>query len=507
MYWIYEVVLAVGRPESLAAIRFAGAAWTIALVLGVASIPAILGSPLAAGLASLICVSSLTVFWSPADGLAWNAEVIGLPFVLAGTALAIAAVRRRPAERLSWLFASGVLAGCAFFVKQSLGPHAAWTALWLIVACPRSTRWRALAAFGSGVAGHAALRLLPDAITENLHEIWYSFVRYGREDYMAPVTGADVERVVRSGILERAPINFLLAASAIAILARGVSRTRGESERVDTLWWLLIGGQTLVSIPCATFTGRFFGHYFLQVDVFVAVLFALALFGIPEAGGRVARDAERTHWKPAVTAAAGIAFAIFLYAGQNQIWERLRATERFPTRVLADEPVGRWVRAHSEPDDSLFVWGVRGDIYINADRKPASRFVYCLFPSGVVPWFRESMKVQAARIVPGSQAALLADLEASRPAIIVDEGNSLMGRFMVDYPFLRAYLVRNYCLAEIVEVFGDEIPREYIPIYRRGRPGPTCRPIDSHLRRSLHPDRPSELLPARPRRGRPPGGA
>jgi hypothetical protein len=116
MYWIYEVVLAVGRPESLAAIRFAGAAWTIALVLGVASIPAILGSPLAAGMASLICVSSLTVFWSPADGLAWNAEVIGLPFVLAGTALAIAAVSRRPAERLSWLFGSGVLAGCAFFV-------------------------------------------------------------------------------------------------------------------------------------------------------------------------------------------------------------------------------------------------------------------------------------------------------------------------------------------------------------------------------------------------------
>ena len=140
-------------------------------------------------------------------------------------------------------------------------------------------------------------------------------------------------------------------------------------------------------------------------------------------------------------------------------------------RLLAgasDEGIVRYVLEKTQPTDTLFVWGFRAETYVSARRLPASRYVYTVYPAGVVPWFQATREEEERRAVPGARDLLLADLERYRPELVIDAGRSMNGRYMYNYPPLRNYLDRNYCFMRYVD--GE-------PVYRR-RQGEQCPPAD-----------------------------
>jgi hypothetical protein len=131
-------------------------------------------------------------------------------------------------------------------------------------------------------------------------------------------------------------------------------------------------------------------------------------------------------------------------------WTRARLGELVPRYDLRDRSQWnecRFVRAHSQPGDRLFIWGYRPEFYVACERKPASRFVYTTMVAGFVEWFYDSPPQKEAEwAAPGGRDAVIADLEQSRPPVLIDLGVSF-GRKLRRYPQLMRYVDTHYCVS------------------------------------------------------------
>ena len=199
---------------------------------------------------------------------------------------------------------------------------------------------------------------------------------------------------------------FALAMSPLLFLGRRLW-WRSEARVV----WLWLGAMT----GAALIGGRMYGHYFLLTIPPLSVLAG--------AGGAewlmAASTGERRRLAAVVgTMAFGFLGAAWLFRGATDSWITLNPDYR---RASA------YVRARTRPDDRLFVWGWFPALYVDADRCPASRFVYTHLLSGARS---QSGAATRGHLVPEAWPMLMEDLERARPTYILDTSP---GRY--DYPF------------------------------------------------------------------------
>jgi 4-amino-4-deoxy-L-arabinose transferase-like glycosyltransferase len=189
----------------------------------------------------------------------------------------------------------------------------------------------------------------------------------------------------------------------------------------------------------AASAGRDFDHYIIP---FLAP-FSLGLGWGLAAGLRSALCPRRT--RPIRLGVAGLLLlALALPLTLTAIQSRHRS--------LPDDPslrVAHHIRDHSEPLDRIFVWGFHPDIYLHADRRPASRFLYATFLTGLIPWTNTAPGLDtSATIVPGTMATLLAELQARPPRFIVDCSagpNRHWQKYpLEDFPSLHAFVQQHY---------------------------------------------------------------
>jgi hypothetical protein len=153
---------------------------------------------------------------------------------------------------------------------------------------------------------------------------------------------------------------------------------------------------------------KFLDHYFLLVVPGLALLAALPL-------GRAGRrfPAGRVAVAAAALAAVGVTAAA-------RVPEALDRWRRLPSRVDAAHyhpaVVGAWLRAHSAPDDTVYVWrSLDVDIYYHARRRPASRFFFWVHvvrepkPPGADRLFRQDFERRPPRFVVVGDSPVLAD--------------------------------------------------------------------------------------------------
>jgi hypothetical protein len=456
MYWVYELAMRVGGPFDVCPIRVAGFVLASGVVIGAWAAARAYGSHAGAGLAALLVVLHLTGLWHSYDGLALNAELIALPMVLAAIVLVLRASRLSGRDAFVCAGFAGALSAAATFAKQNFAVHVLVALAYLVVASQAPSRLRdgRVASFALGGLLASALVLAPYVVRGELGAFWYYFVRYGREVYLAPVRPRDVGHVFEVYFLVKGHLLILAVAAWLVVKRPAVVPPSSQ---------LLLLLNPAVAVAATIFTGRYFGHYFLEYDVLACVALGVAFERLGAKSGLITLAALT----PALA-------TLTLVLQGRQRTRRMGFDDAFPAEV--QEPVGTWVAAHTAPDDEIFVWGFRGEIHTSARRWPASRFVYAQYVSGVVPWYVEPLTVQMTRVVPGSHAQLLRDLEASRAPIIVDAGHSLFDRYMVDYPDFAAYLDQHYCAAAVVS--GT-------PIYRRRMPSEVA--CDAPARRDVTP--------------------
>ncbi len=459
LYWVSALFLRAGGVWTWAPIRALGALLSFAQVALVYALARTIAGRAAAALAAVLTTYLLGFELIPWDGLGVNGEPLGAVFAL-GSTLAMARAQLRGGSerrRAALMITAGALAACAALSKQMFLGHVLPVALWALVgpadeARPLGDRKRDALRFGLGVLAPFALVLAVYAASGALGRFWYYFQRYGREVFMDPVHGSSVRAAFRPQVERSLTMVTLCALGWGALLARGLDRSRPVSDRGRAVP-LILCAHVALALAGALFTTRFFGHYFVQVIPWLALSLA-TLFA------RDDRGVERRHW--VVVAIALCALGAGVYTRGRQI-TRWREGDRW-YQDPSDDPISRYVRENTRPEQSVFVWGFRAETYLSAERWPASRYVYTVYPAGVVPWFSATREEMERRTVPGSREELLADLEREQPELLVDAGRTMLDQYMYNYPVFRSYIDRRYCFVRYVD--GE-------PIYRRKR-GATC---------------------------------
>jgi len=230
--------------------------------------------------------------------------------------------------------------------------------------------------------------------------------------------------------------------------ASGTDNTRVVSDAALLLW-------LIVSYAGVVLGGRLYSHYFFQILPALCLIGARGLTGI--ISGLKKRD-PALRQAIAMILVLGFAFTLIRFHGRTAIlaadlvqgrksdmtvrWfhERIDREERMAAAVVRDLPDeensverfgleeiranGPRTRAVRGPEDYLFVWGYRPEIYYFSGLLPASRYLSTQPLTGVpadVHYFADYRPVLNESKTSQSRAQLLQDLQETRPKYIVDE--------------------------------------------------------------------------------------
>jgi hypothetical protein len=241
-------------------------------------------------------------------------------------------------------------------------------------------------------------------------------------------------------------LHALLVLSPLLIPALlGLPRTL----RDPSLRPIALGSLTWLAGVCAAILvqGRLEVHY---VTMLVPPLALLAAGGLSFAPHVIPRQVR-------ATVDAGLMVAALLVFGILSVTETAMALESRAAKAAHSRAIASWIGANSQPGDSIFVWGNAPEVYLDANRPPASPYVY-LLPLTTPGYVSEP-------IVEG----VLADWTAAPPAVIIDAGSPSPGAagappLLIQRPVsagdgrtvdllgpLRAFVQERYQLAATIE--------------------------------------------------------
>ena len=383
-----------------------------------------------AGIAGAVLFLLFSASYIGSDMLAVNCEVVMmLPLAWSLTALA----SRGEARQWERGFLAGLLVAIAALVKYQAAfwlPAAALAIIWANWSRPRQLA-RVITAFAIGFALPLLATISVFAMAGGLDAFVYWNVTHNVEYLDNPLSMA---QAFARGSSRGGPF---LAATSLLWFAAGRSFIAAQSA----YWRLLVGGTLALSVVAACLGLRFFPHYFVQLYV------PLSIAAAPWVASTLRFPMRASGWiVSAVTLGSVVG-----WTGAN--YARLR-TEVVPS--LNSSAVAVAERLAADPcyeGASLFVWGSAPQFYYQARLAPASRFFFLEFP--LVRYYAgnpiaTAAGVPARRLTPRVRhwLLLMADLQRSRPAFIVDLAPAGIGQWqyfpMSDYPMLHQYLRRFY---------------------------------------------------------------
>jgi hypothetical protein len=312
-----------------------------------------------------------------------------------------------------WHFiAAGVLMGVAVIMKQHAAAFvlmamalAAWSA-WRDAATPRREMWQrfGLVAMGAGLSLAALTVLL--AAEGVLPRFWFWTVSYASA-YVSQIPWSAADDTLVMALRYITQSNGWLWYSALGGLVVLLG-SKWSGARVTLTGWLL--ASALAIVP-----GFFFRpHYFIVLMPVAGLLVGVAATA---AGRTLARWLGATGARLAATglfiALAGAYIshdARYLFSMTHT--ELVRAL--YGTNPFLESPeIGRYLNAHTGPDDRIVVLGSEPQLFFYSDRKSATGYIYTYPLMENQPY--------AARM----QEEFRREVEAARPKYLVFVGMPL----------------------------------------------------------------------------------
>ena len=448
-YHVFAAVFGLAGPSLvpvrvLVAVLIAIAAWLLGRTAA-----RIHGRPTGIG-AAITFVAFSTYLLFPGDVFAVHTEWFVVFFTTAAAAVFLGGFPAAPTTRR--IVFTSLLLGLATLSKQSalleiLPPIFALAGLAIFQTSDRASALRGILFTGiifvAVVGGCFALYVLRGAGPDFLFYTWtYNLQYYGAEySFVEKVLSASL---LTSKLAEFYPALLLSSVGAIVWLTVRVlqihpaaaTEPRRRAE-VYLLAWLVF------SLGAAMAGGRGYDHYFFPVLAPLAWLAAL----IP---GRLISTISSATPPPILTRIGACLLGLFLLWG---VAVKPLSARKLP--VYGPDPalrVSEYIRQQSSSADRLFVWGFNPDIYYYSQRLPATRFLYCTFQTGLIPWSNIADDVDTAyAIVPGSMDQLLADLVKSSPRFIIDSSAGVHRHFD-KYPISKFPELNNWIAAHYVEL-------------------------------------------------------
>jgi hypothetical protein len=122
-------------------------------------------------------------------------------------------------------------------------------------------------------------------------------------------------------------------------------------------------------------------------------------------------------------------------------------------------PTVQLIVKETSPNDRIFVWGSRPQLYSFSGRRMATRFVSCSHLVGAYASRPREVTAKGESVIPESWAMFQADWKAHPPVLIIDMSTAdpfWSAHPMTRYPVLRACL-RGYRVEGVIN--GDTIYR------------------------------------------------
>lgn len=445
-YFVTTAVFAV-TDSSLMALRLLILLMICATALALGRIAFRVNGPFTGFGATLIFAAFSSYLLNPEDTFAAHTEWF-VVFFTTGAAWCFISGSGRP-PTVKRCFATGTFLGLAIMSKQSalLDVAPAFAAL-IAFLVDKELGWRAavqrVLAILAGVLASALIIsapvLLSGAGADYLYYTWtYNLEIYGAEFTFAEKVWSG--RHIFDQVLFKYPILLITGiVSVVWLFARcmqfkpiGVSKTRRAGEVYILIWLITSTGSAMAG-------GRGFDHYFFPILAPLAWACAMGpavwFRQITESdlGNRVIR---------------ALAWLTLFLVSCSVLIIPMKAPRTPPPAADPAIRVSHWINQHSTDVDRIFVWGFNPDIYRYSDRLPASRFIYCTFQTGMIPWTNVDPDLDTDyAVVDGALDTLVADLKRNLPKFIVDSSagpHRFFGKYPLrKFPQLESWLLKNY---------------------------------------------------------------
>jgi len=426
LFWTYEAIFDATTPSNWTALHITATVWLAATMAGLLVLGLVIDSPEAGVVAALLY--GIYQAWASWRNLAFNGEMLmNLPMVWAWV-LACAGARARSTLAFA---GAGMLMAVAGLLKQ---PAAIAVVPLLVYPWLPEFRRQYSATLRDAArltlslaAGSLAVVVLVAAI------LWREHV-LGDAVYWS-IGDHDVPHVFwgRAAMFSAAFFAAVLPLVYGSLVAmRSVAVWTGKlAERTA------IGGWLVVSAIGVAASGRFYPHYYIQMLPPMAVLSGVAYTALTN------RRVARPRWCPSPAALALVTTVTALGFAAVETW----GLERQPQSSAA----GDYLRGHTTADDRIFVWGQSPGVYLDADRRPASRFITTFPLTGYIFAGPLPGVDTRSRILAGAWDTLQRDLSAHPPAFIVDTADHVGAEYPTsDFPILAALLRSDYDRAVVL---------------------------------------------------------
>jgi 4-amino-4-deoxy-L-arabinose transferase-like glycosyltransferase len=292
-----------------------------------------------------------------------------------------------------WAFTAGLLIGMAAVYKQTALIY--WPAftlwLWAVTDTRRAVRFGLLAAGGVVIAPALALAWLWSRGV--LGEMWVAIVEFNLA-YLALGDhgfGFTLNRYAHE-VFRRMKGDEVWAIGTLAAAVAVLSWRRRDTApgRVALLGVIWLGATMIATIANGP---RLFTTYFMPslvpLSLLAAWLFhqtlgsadrrriAAGVLVLAVAGGMMIRAGSAQR---AADATLWDARHLFGQTGRQEYLGRFRSRATQAFNAATNDRLAEYVRAHTEPDDRVFVFGMTAGTYFSSERLPASRFLWAYAP-------------------------------------------------------------------------------------------------------------------------------
>jgi 4-amino-4-deoxy-L-arabinose transferase-like glycosyltransferase len=422
LFWTYAAVFTIAGKFNWKALHIVALVWTLCSMAGLY----VIGRDLFDRNTGLIAAFFYGVFqpWWTWKNLTFDAEMLmNLPIIWAwAIALGRSSSRLRPE-----LFPAGALLGAAFLLKQPAAIAGVPLGIYLLLPSYRASR----SLTRTNSITQAAM--LTTGFFAALGVVTIVLWKQGILDdaFYWTIADHDVPHVFwQKGIVS----TLIFLAACFPLVIGAILACQHENEiwagRAPERMALL--GLLAASAIGAAAGARFYPHYYVQL------IPPLALLAAPYYARLWSRTMQPPHWllRPGV-AYAWLALTIIAFSIKH--WTGL-APRRVPSEA------GRYLFTHSAPADRIFVWGQSSEIYLDAHRRPACRYITTFPLTGYVFGGPISAIDTRSRILPGAWTTLEQDFARHPPTYIVDvqpDPNSEQ-RPVKNFPILAKLLGERY---------------------------------------------------------------
>ena len=434
-YFIYSLVFILFGKNNMTAIHLFGIGWIIATALMIYKLAdEFYGNKVKPGfLAALFYVIVISTYESW-DVLAINTEIL---LVLPITAAVFFLLRGEKVSNPWFFIFSGMLCALGAMAKQTGGIVLPAMLLYLIVVqllqrgkVPwRETIKRCLqVVFGFSLVIGVFIAYF--WVHNALKDFFYLTVKHPFE-YSALIDLDYFKYRLKVRTLDIVIPNFLLWGTAFftagyivirglkKFMVRAIPQEWNITDRAELLLVLWL----FASLLGISMSGRFFGHYYIQA---FPVLSLLAAYGVLILSDKLLAKVLPSSLTKGViwtVVLVGICMPVFKYQKKNItrfIINKENPQLEYDQLELSFNPVSDYIRKHTTSNDNIFVWGFCPQIYVLADRKPASRFIFCNFLTGRMTESPRHFEFDAEttdQITPGSWEMLRDDLSRAKPRV------------------------------------------------------------------------------------------